>query len=107
MGETVKKFYQGMNEYKLSLIHTKQGHYLLFKNLGKAIDDAKNWAREVGDPVLVQLWKPKRGKRIYIVNPSKYVGYSKKDLIQVFDTEGGYDIRYIKPKKYVMVQSKM
>ena len=89
-----------MNEYRWSYITSTQGHYDLHRNLENAIKDAIKDANKRNEPVLVQLWKPTRGKLIYIIKP-KFMSHLSKKSIMSWYKDDGYDINYIKPKKYV------
>ena len=96
-------FYNGKNEYRWSYINMTQGHYPLHKNLDIALKEAKQEANKSDSPVTVQIWKSDsgKGKKIYIVRPFKMKTFSKNTLISYYKDKG-YDIKFIKPKKYVL-----
>ena len=93
-------FYQGKNEYRWNYIELTQGHYPLHKNINNAIASVKRNANASGDPIVLQGWKPK-GKLLYIIRPSKMKNWSKNTIISYYKDQG-YDVSYIRPKKYVL-----
>ena len=95
----MKKFYEGMNEYRLEKLTSCQGHYVLAKNLLHAMRKAKFRANNSGVPWTVQLWKPKQGKNVYILVPTSFTVHTKKDLIIYYKVKG-YDVSHIKKKNY-------
>jgi hypothetical protein len=95
-----KRYYKGMNEYRLEKITSTQGHYILAKNLKSAMRKAKFRANNSGTPWTVQAWKPKRGKRVYIMLPNSKGNLSKKDLVGHYKFKG-YDISRILSDRYV------
>lgn len=96
----MKKFYNGMNEYRWSFIHLMQGHYPLHKNINTALASVKRIANKEKNAITITRWKP-RGKTIYIVKPNWMKLFSKKTLISYYKDKG-YDISYIRHKNYVL-----
>ena len=113
MGETKKKeekimgkFYNGLDEFRLSKITSQQGHYMLFKDMKNAIRKAKKLANKSGTPWMVQKWKPKRGKIIGVIKPTKMKILSKKTIISMFKDKG-YDVNFLKSPKYQLKDVKL
>ena len=94
-------FYNGLNEYRLEKLTSTQGHYPLAKNLTNAMKKAKVKANNSGVPWTVQIWKPKRGAKVYIILPTGMVVHGKKDLVTYYKVKG-YDVSYILKKKFVI-----
>lgn len=95
----MKKFYMGKDEFRLNKLTSMGGHYLLFKNRESADREAKKRANHDNVPWLVQKWKPRKGKIIDIVRPTKMKLLSKKTLISMYK-DMGYNIKYIKPPNF-------
>jgi len=93
-------FHNGMNEYRLEKITSTQGHYPLAKNLTNALREAKSRANKSGTPWSVQLWKPTRGSRIYIILPTGMAIKDKKELVKHY--KPNYDISHILQDKFVI-----
>lgn len=94
-------YYKGLNEYRWSYITSTQGHYPLHKNLETAIKSIKKIVNKktIKEPIVVQLWKPKRGKYVYIVLPKLMKSWSKNTIISYYK-DNDYDVSYIKSSKY-------
>lgn len=93
--------YGDYDEYRLEKLTSTQGHYTLAKNLKLAMKKAKFRASNSGVPWTVQIWKPKRGKQVYIILPNSMAGTTKKELITYFKIKG-YDISHINKKNFVI-----
>lgn len=90
-----------MKEYRWNYITSMQGHYDQHRNVDNALHDAKRIANLRKEPVLVQAWKPSRGKAVYIVKPKQMKHLSKHTIISWYKDDG-YDVSYIGPKKYIL-----
>lgn len=94
-------YYNNLDEYRLSRVTSTQGHYELFKNISNAFLSAKKRVNKDITPWLVTKWKPKKGKKVYVILPKQLKMMSKKTLVSYYKDQG-YDIKYIMSTKYII-----
>jgi len=94
-------FYGGKDEFRWNFLTSGQGHYDLHKNLKSAIDFLKR-NKLKNEPIVVQMFKPKRGKYAYVLLPRNKKLFSKNTIISMYKDKG-YDVSFIRSKKYKLM----